>query len=40
MNLRKQIRPDYTEDIEKRLTQDNDVTNLSKGSYTIKRKPI
>lgn len=36
-NIAKQVRKDYTVDVEKRLVSNNDVTNIKKKNYTIKR---
>jgi hypothetical protein len=38
VNPQKELKKNYSDDIERRLVQDNDVTNLSRGSYIIKRK--
>lgn len=37
MDIKKQVRKDYTQDIEDRLVEDNDITNLKKRSYTMRR---
>jgi hypothetical protein len=38
VNPYKELKKNYSDDIEKRLVKDNDVTNLSRGSYIPKRK--
>lgn len=37
MNLQKQVRKDYTQDVEDRLVRDNDVTKVKKENYIMRR---
>jgi hypothetical protein len=37
IDVNKQIRKDYTKDVENELTKNNDVTNIKKENYKMKR---
>lgn len=36
-NIQTQIRKGYTEDVERELLNENDVTNIKKKNYTMRR---
>lgn len=37
IDVNKQLRKDYTEDVERELTRNNDVTNIKKRNYEMRR---